>query len=196
MAPPDPVPPALPAPPPAMGAVLDHAGVTWRYGHQTGVAVIAGAVSLASLAAVVGGVVVGVWLGVGVAAVVGGVAVLVLLQALRRNTLRLTSRNLTVQGLTLGHRDRWDLRIDDLEEVNCAMSDRGDWALVIRTKEERAVVAAGQPEAWLKWLASAVDHARARSAQREAVDGREWAFLRTAPEDLTRLTDGEGSKGG
>jgi hypothetical protein len=176
-----------------MDTALDHDGVCWTYGQRTDVALGAGGAVLLLLVGGIGGTFALGWLaGAGIAAV-ALVPALIALQALRRTTVRLTTRALSIEGrapLPLGWgSERREIRIDDIRDARCAQSDRGDWALVVRTRDETVVVGSGHDEDWLRWLCSAVEHARARNAQREAVDGREWGFLRTAPEAIERLRE-------
>jgi hypothetical protein len=88
------------------------------------------------------------------------------------------------------------VRIDDLVEARCARSDRGDLALVLQTHHETIVIGSRQPEHALQWMLRAVEHARGRNAEREAEDGREWGFLRRAPEEIARLGPDHSRSGG
>lgn len=179
--------PILPLPPPDMTVAQDHEGLAWRFGQDPAVAAMAGlfAASLAVAGAL------------GAAAGLRGMLALLLVAllplwvaifAMRRTTIRLTSRALRVQGRGS---ERQDLRLDDLVEAKCSQSSRGDWALVVRTRNETAVLGARQPEEHLRWMALAIEHAIRRSGHREAVDGREWNFLRRAPEEISRLREPE-----
>ncbi len=161
-----------------MAAEVLHDGVRWRI-PTGGLLVVWSAVVLGpSLAAGAAAVALEHLLPLGLA--VGGVLLWALGVAQRQRpvTVRITPRAVHVDDVVL-----------PLDELSVAKlveppTPDGGWKLVLRAGERVVAVGEGRPRPHLEWLLAAIDEARARFASREALEGREYSFLRKAPEQL------------
>lgn len=169
--------------------VVDHEGVAWTYGRRELAALACVAVFVAAF--LVGIVAYPVAPAVSpIAALVALVAVYVAVRAMGTHTARVTTRAITVTTRTaLGGTSVTNVRLDDVVHASAAQSKHGDWALVVRTRDETTVIGSGEPKDEVVWMGSAVHQAIHGSSERERVEGREWGFLRNAPEAITALTD-------
>jgi hypothetical protein len=173
----------LPPIPPGMNASFDHDGAHWRLTRNLNVALVAFAMALLT-----GTLLVPYWpWSLGPAAVIWPISGLVLVQSLQRTQVRVNSHELTLEQRSLGRIQRRIVRVDDIVHHAVATSDRGESALVVKTREETVVIGAGCDPRHLAWLAQAVGAARRLTGLREQEEGREWSFLRRAPEALDVL---------
>lgn len=170
-----------------MSAVIDHEGVAWTYGRREAAAFVSAGVAAVGFAATFALFAVAPPFAV-IAALPGLLGAYVAVQALRSHTARVTTRAITLTSRTaLGRTVATAIRLDDIVHAAAARSKHGDWAVVVRTRSACTVIGSGEPEDDAAWMAAAVHQAIHRSAERERVEGREWGFLRNAPETLTAI---------
>jgi hypothetical protein len=160
----------------------DHDGVTWvRYGVVGAV----GAVAAVAVLAFGASAALATWHLLAFAALTAAtfVAGALAVRLVRGEELRVTVRALTADGLTV--------RLDDIATVQVLSDARsGRDALVVETRRgDRHVLAPGSLPQHLSWFLRRIDEARAVTAERERREGREWTFLRHAPEDLDKLRE-------
>lgn len=178
----------LEPPPASMSAQVTHDGVVWDVGRRGAwpLFVLGGLLVAGGLGAVAASV----W-GAGILVAAGaGIWLVGFVSGSRRIVVRLTDRAIAVE-----HRTAWSatverLPLDELRSVRIVGEEEAPEAkLVLRGRDAVLVVGVGRPEAELVWMAGAIDAASAAFARREQAEGREWTFLRKAPEALRRLTD-------
>jgi hypothetical protein len=171
--------------PPGMTASYDHDGAHWRFGGSTLAALSSLMVALTALLA---GLAYGGWVWA-LAALVLLIALVVLLQSLPSTHVQLTLRAVIVEHRSLAGLQRQVVRLDDITQQSVASTTSGDSALVLRTREETVVIGSGCDPAHLVWFSQMVQHARSLTSLREQQEGREWTFLRKAPEEIGQLRE-------
>lgn len=178
----------LPPPPAGSDVEVGHDGVVWRSKPSPARwAALVVALSLAG-ALVALGLFAAAWLaGVGLA--LGALVGLIALQSARRSEVRIDDRQVVVEQVgALGTKTE-RLAMADLRslEVVPRPDDDGPGWLVARTRTERLVIGQGQPPEVVAWLHAALLLAIEGQARRAEAEGREYPFLRKAPEQLEAL---------
>lgn len=179
--------PTLPPIPKGMRAELTHDGVRWvvrssAQAWSTGV----GLVSLLAAALATG------WLGIGGTPLVAWVPFLLLVpvvwQLSRTTTVEVTDRAVVVERRAGFVREQERFPLDEVSvRVIEPHEASGDWLMVVRAGDDGATLGRGQPSHHLAWMVEAIDVGRAGFAARERAEGREYSFLRKAPEALEQL---------
>lgn len=175
--------PQLPPPPEGCEVEVGHDGVIWRSlprpkATLDGVCgfALAGAGVLAALTQSLA-------LGLAAAAVVAVVALAVAVQSARRTEVRIDDRQLVVEHIGAMGTTTERIAMADLRSVEVGPS-----CLVARTRTERIVIGQGQPPGTVAWLHAALLLAIEGQARRAEAEGREYPFLRKAPEQLHAIT--------
>ncbi|MCA9494557.1 MAG: hypothetical protein KC621_31735 [Myxococcales bacterium] len=178
----------LPPTPEGCDVEVAHDGIVWR--SRTSPARWAGLVFALALASalVALGVFLGAWIGV-VGVLFAALAGLVAVQSGRRSEVRIDDRQLVVEDIGLFGTRTERIAMADLRslEVVERPDDLGPGWLVARTRTERLVVGQGQSPEVVAWLHAALLLAIDGQARRAEAEGREYPFLRTAPEQLKAL---------
>lgn len=174
--------------PKRMEAQLTHDGVTWRYTPDLGdlVSPLAMFLVLAGAAVTSLGLTYGLPLAALAAAAAAAVAVVITARVKRAERVMLTDRTLTVEVRRLLTTERTVLRLDDLEMAKLTMEGT---CVVFRTADTLTSVGVGQPRDHVAWFARAVGVALGEVESREQAEGREYTFMRTAPEALRALKE-------
>lgn len=130
----------------------------------------------------------------GVGALWLGAAALFAVQNQRWTEVRLDDRSLVVERHGLFGTEVERIAMADLREVVVGENDFGaPRHVVVKTRDDRVVLGEGASSAIVGWLHLAVLAAAEGQARRARAEGREYPFLRTAPEALRDLTrDREG----
>jgi hypothetical protein len=169
--------------PPGMDASYDHDGAHWRFGGSVLAVLVSVLVGLVALGA---GVAFGGWVWA-LVGLVWLVALLVLAQSLPSTRVQVTMRAVIVEHRSLSGLTRQVVRLDDITQQVVASTTSGDSALVLRTRDETVVIGSGCDPQHLTWFCQMVEHARILISVREQREGREWTFLRKAPEEIDQL---------
>lgn len=170
-----------------MAVELRHDGAVWTLeghaAHPLSPVLVGG---VAALVALLGAGSVGLAVGVVVLTVL---VALVVAQTERRVVVEVSDRALTVTRLRWLGRDRTRLAIDEIEAawVSPPREQGGSDSAVFRVDDTYVAVGPGRPDEELRWLVAAVRAAMEHHERRTRVEGREYRFMKKAPEGLASL---------
>jgi hypothetical protein len=162
---------------------FDHDGATWvvRRGVASWLRGLAFGVS-ALLALVVWAVTSMRWLTAAPIAAAWVGLVVALWRVTRPEVVRITVRDLA-----------WPegrVRVDDISRTSVDLAVGERWCLVVETvRGAKHLVAIVDDKADVDRFRGLVEEARTTDARRRSASGREWSFLRRAPDALARLRD-------
>lgn len=180
-------PDALPPVPEGMTIQITHDGVLWE------VAAPVVAIPLAAFAwlgaVFVGGMLIGL-AAVAVALVVGAVGAVLGAQHPLQTQIHVSDWAVSVTVRRLFGTERVRLPLDgiDVAKVSPPREEGGTGSLILRSGQTVLSVARGRSPDELRWMLAAIEQARHHHRQREVVEGKEYGFMKRAPEEVTRLT--------